>query len=300
MKKTLSLALAVLFIIALVPTAAAASDGIAVTIEGQQVIFPDQRPVIIENRTLVPVRGVFEQLGFEVEWDSGARQAILTSDSHTVVITIGSNEFTTNGVSHTLDVPAQLIANRTMLPLRLPLESVGYSVKWDGKMRMVLIRQAVEEKWTPPAEAGSPVSMLNDLIGLVFPGPYGELEEWEFYSFDRPHVTIINMAAFGSAAEITLEPVELEYRLFRMSSGGDELLYSKPFPGFSGSLPAGTFVSCTIEIPFWTWDNITPGAYKVQLVFPDSFAYQSAGDETVHYLPIRPNMYNEFYEFTVE
>ena len=63
--------LAALFII--LPVYAA--DNIRVTINGQQVTFDGQSPVIVNGRTLVPVRGVFEQLGFVVGWDGEARQA---------------------------------------------------------------------------------------------------------------------------------------------------------------------------------------------------------------------------------
>ena len=46
-----------------------ANDYIRVTIDDKEVVFSDKRPVIIDGRTLVPVRGVFDGLGFEVEWD---------------------------------------------------------------------------------------------------------------------------------------------------------------------------------------------------------------------------------------
>ena len=127
-----------LFVLMLFPTAAYAAD-IIVTIDGERITFDGQQPVIVDGRTLVPVRGVFEQLGFDVGWDGETRQATLASDSHTVVVTIGNAAFTTNGTSHTLDVPAQIIGGSTMLPLRAVLESVGYYLGWDDSTSTVII-----------------------------------------------------------------------------------------------------------------------------------------------------------------
>jgi len=101
------------------------ANEISVTINGQQVSFADQGPVIIDGRTLVPVRGVFEALGFDVGWNQTTQTATLTSADYAVIITVGSSAFTTNGISHNLDVPAQIIGGRTMLPIRAVVESVG-------------------------------------------------------------------------------------------------------------------------------------------------------------------------------
>ncbi|MCL1842726.1 MAG: copper amine oxidase N-terminal domain-containing protein [Defluviitaleaceae bacterium] len=119
------------------PPPVAAEIGVA--INGATVHFADQAPANIDGRTLVPVRGVFEMLGFDVDWDDAARTAIITNASYEMRITIDSATFTTNGVNHTLDVPAQSIGGRTMVPIRLPLESVGLSLDWDDATRTVLI-----------------------------------------------------------------------------------------------------------------------------------------------------------------
>jgi len=120
---------------------AALNNEITVTIDGIPVTFEGQGPVITGNRTLVPVRGVFEALGFYPTWDPVARTATLTRHDYIVVLTIGSSIFTTNGVTHTLDVPAQIIQNRTLLPLRAVLESVGYDdMDWHSASRTVIIR----------------------------------------------------------------------------------------------------------------------------------------------------------------
>ncbi|MCL1845303.1 MAG: stalk domain-containing protein [Defluviitaleaceae bacterium] len=120
-------------------TAAYADSGISVVANGQNVNFADQQPIMIDGRTLVPVRGVFEMLGFNVDWEYETSTAVLASENHVVRITVGQSVFYTNGVAHQLDVPAQIIGGRTMVPLRLPLESVGYFLGWDGTNQTVLI-----------------------------------------------------------------------------------------------------------------------------------------------------------------
>ena len=142
-KRLLSIAVALVLAVSLVPVSIAhADDDIRVTIDGQELIFADQRPVIVGGRTLVPVRGVFESLGFEVDWDDNTRSAILVRHDFTMIIPIGSATFTVNGRAYNLDVPAQIIGGRTMLPIRLPLESAGYEVDWDAAARTVIILTA--------------------------------------------------------------------------------------------------------------------------------------------------------------
>jgi len=121
------------------PITATDDRGIAVTIDGQPVIFSGQNPVIVDGRTLVPVRGVFEMLGFDVDWNPDTRRATLTRDADEIVIAIGSINFFTNGTSHSLDVPAQIVGGSTMLPIRAVLESVGYGLSWDEATNTVVI-----------------------------------------------------------------------------------------------------------------------------------------------------------------
>ena len=141
MKKIiLSTFFAFIFALAFAATSVAANaDGINVTVDGQQVDFAGQGPAIVDGRTLVPVRGVFETLGFNVDWDGDARAAILTRRGMEVVIPIDDNIFTINGMNYFSDVPAQIMGGSTMLPIRALLEGVGYEVGWDNAARTVVI-----------------------------------------------------------------------------------------------------------------------------------------------------------------
>jgi len=87
---------------------------------------------------LVPVRAVFEMLGFEVDWNETFRIVTLTSDDYVVHIRIGIRGFTTNYRSYSFEVPAQIIDGRTMVPIRAVLESVGYRVAWNENTQTVI------------------------------------------------------------------------------------------------------------------------------------------------------------------
>ena len=139
MKKFVTAALFAALMLASV-VAVSANEVIRVTIEGQQVDFPgEQGPVIVDGRTLVPVRGVFEHLGFDVDWDEDARSAVLVREGVLVTLTLESDVFVINGENRNLEVAAQLIGDRTMIPIRAVVESVGYYVDWDDATRTVII-----------------------------------------------------------------------------------------------------------------------------------------------------------------
>jgi len=142
-RKLLAVTLAALLALAVV-TPVMASD-VTVFIDGAQVQFEGQGPVLVEDHTLVPVRDVFEQLEFSVVWENEAREVTLLNDAWTVTIEIGSNTFVTNGESFNLVVPAQLVNDRTVLPIRPILESVGFVVEWDGAANSVLIFTEAQE-----------------------------------------------------------------------------------------------------------------------------------------------------------
>ena len=132
------------------------ADEIGVAIDGAKINFSDAHPVVSGGRTLVPVRGVFEELGFSVEWNDEEKSATLSRASTEVVITLDSDVFTVNGESRALEVPAQIIGGRTMLPIRAVLESVGYDIDWNAETRTINIV-------AKGAGAGAAVATINGL-----------------------------------------------------------------------------------------------------------------------------------------
>jgi uncharacterized protein YkwD len=103
---------------------------INVQINGEEIVFTDQAPVIYYGRTLVPIRAVFEFIGFFVEWEPNTQTVTLFRGDDIAQLRIGAEDFFVNGITYPLDVPAQIIGGRTMLPIRAVMESVGYHVGW--------------------------------------------------------------------------------------------------------------------------------------------------------------------------
>ena len=99
----------------------------------------DTRGLIVEGRTLVPVRGVFEELGFDVIWDAQTQTAFLGDDEYTVRISKGESSFTTNDKTIVPEVPQQVISERFYLPLRAVADSIGAKTTWDGESKVALI-----------------------------------------------------------------------------------------------------------------------------------------------------------------
>ena len=99
----------------------------------------DQPPVIQNDRVLVPLRVIFESLGASVSWDDATRTITSIKGDTTLRLTIGSNTLYKNSEGIAIDVPAQIINNRTMVPIRAVSEALDAQVVWDNNNRSVTI-----------------------------------------------------------------------------------------------------------------------------------------------------------------
>lgn len=138
---------AMLAVMLVLPTSAYASDSISVVLNGQKVSFPNAQPVIYDDRTLIPVRAVFEDMGCYVDWDNANKQAVIGNDDKIIFIPI-DNIFmqvydiaTDTQTDIALDVPAMIISDSTMIPLRAVGEALGAEVEWESKTSTVYINK---------------------------------------------------------------------------------------------------------------------------------------------------------------
>ena len=132
MKKLIAVTLATLMM---------ASNVFAVGVKVNDTVL-DQEAVIIDGRTLVPVRGVFEELGYTVSYDAETKTASLTNGTQTVSMTAGNTYFTVDGNEITPEVPQQIIDGRFMLPLRAVGEALGAEVNWDNETKTAIITKS--------------------------------------------------------------------------------------------------------------------------------------------------------------
>lgn len=90
--------------------------------------------VLIDDRTLVPMRAIFEELNAKVNWDQETKTVIAIKNETEIQLTIGLNKALLNNKVLHLDVPPQLIDNSTLVPLRFISETLGASVKWNQEI----------------------------------------------------------------------------------------------------------------------------------------------------------------------
>lgn len=99
----------------------------------------DTPPITENGRTLVPLRGIFEALDAQVNWDSYSKTISAQKGETKVRIQIGNKKAIRNGKEMTLDIPAKVLNNRTFVPLRFIGESFGAQVLWDSKTSKIQI-----------------------------------------------------------------------------------------------------------------------------------------------------------------
>jgi len=113
---------------------------IHVVYNGKRISF-DVNPAVIDGRTMVPLRAIFETMGASVDWDANTQIVTAARGGTTISLAIGSNTLYVNGTAKTLDVPAQAIGGRTMVPARAIAESFGADVTWNGVGYIVFISE---------------------------------------------------------------------------------------------------------------------------------------------------------------
>ena len=106
-------------------------------------ISSDAYPIIENNRTLVPLRVIGENLGYDVQWNGTERTVVVSNQDRRVMLAINSKRVAVfDGSAEktvTIDVAAKIVNNRTFVPLRAVAELFGEKVDWDGDARTAIV-----------------------------------------------------------------------------------------------------------------------------------------------------------------
>lgn len=124
--------------------AAAQEKPIDLVLDGV-VIQSDTDPVIVNNRTMIPARALFEAAGYQVEWLPASRQVSIDSNQNGILLTLDKEAVQVNGKTMIFEIAPHIINNRTMIPVRFTAEALGFTVDWDAPNRRVLVTSPVVE-----------------------------------------------------------------------------------------------------------------------------------------------------------
>ena len=111
----------------------------SILLSGQEVKF-DAPPIIVNGRVLIPVRSVTTALGATVTWDDSDQKVIISRNGVVLEFELGDDSMKVNDETVPLDVPAQIINGRMVVPLRVLVERLGLNVEWDDTSKIVDIQ----------------------------------------------------------------------------------------------------------------------------------------------------------------
>ena len=147
MKKALLIAISVCIMLFSF-TFAAESYGIKVQLNGEYLDFTDEQgnkvePQLINDRTMVPLRKIFESLDCKIDWNQATKTVTAKNESKEIVLTIDSETAKVRESGEEkeikLDSVPVIVENRTLVPVRFIAESLEKEVSWEQATKTVII-----------------------------------------------------------------------------------------------------------------------------------------------------------------
>ena len=110
-----------------------------VMLKNNETAMMDVAPMIINSRTMVPVRFIAQALDGMADWNAETETAYVALGETIIEMPIRSSIIYVNGQAVTIDTPPQIINGRTMIPLRVAVENLGLLVDYDNDTRTITI-----------------------------------------------------------------------------------------------------------------------------------------------------------------
>ena len=146
-----------------------AAKEVKIEIDGKAMVPKDMPAVIIDGRTMLPMRQIAQELGCEVNWNEAAKQIYVMRGSDIIVFTVDSKTGYENGKKFTMDVPATIVNDRTMLPVRALADALHLNIKWNDPNRIVSIQSGDTVVKDEPKAPESGQTTAGTLTGIQTP-----------------------------------------------------------------------------------------------------------------------------------
>ena len=231
MKKLLSFILSLTIIATLFAgTSFVEAKDIIVEFDGHKIEF-DVNPEIIDGRTMVPLRKIFEEIGALVKWDGDTQTVTARKNSKTITLSINSTDLQIdkgktddegNPITETvtLEVPAQIVSDRTLVPARAVSESFGLNVDWDENNQKVIITSDDKEDDSWKENVGS----IN-LTKLTFEGEGIEIADNQIKITQGGDFTLTGTLADGNIIISAKEKVKLRLSGVEITSENNPCIF---------------------------------------------------------------------------
>lgn len=182
------------------------NNDFVVTIDGEPIIFNDTfgYPFINKNsRTIIPLRFISENMGYDVSWDNPTQTATIKNDDTTVTIKIGDTMATVNGKKVPMDIQdgkvvdtkAVLLKDRTYVPLRFVSETLGATIEYKRGVNVNIIDIKTPNPDTTPEELPFPEPEIITVFPPQIRGTYGSWFRIELRNLEEYKDMGINVTA---------------------------------------------------------------------------------------------------------
>lgn len=158
----------------------------------------DSEPVIINNRTLLPIRAVIEEIGGTVNWDNEKQEITLTYQGDNIRLIIGNTTAYLNDTAIILDTAPVIINGRTMLPIRFIAESFHFDVVWNRQTQTITI---TKQETTEQQENFNTEQSNNEQVNTTLSIRFGADT---FTLILENNETASYLAAFAETSEMNL------------------------------------------------------------------------------------------------
>lgn len=108
-------------------------------IVNDKVVKLDSAPQIVKGRTLVPLRFIAEAFGATIKWNPVFKLIIITLGDKEIMLQIGTNYASVNGVKYNLETAPIIYSSVTFVPIRFISDSFNASVEWDANTKTITI-----------------------------------------------------------------------------------------------------------------------------------------------------------------